>query len=270
MSVRDKLANTFLPSEAVSRERRLKTFGREEKSVAGAAIIGGAALVYTAPAFIVGGGAKSLATSLGARLAAQPLATQIAVKVAAPPVLAFTGAAVATNPQIVPKTAGQYIGLVKDSAKLGAKPSKEALKDFVEDNKGALAVGGAVAVTAASAKFIPGLFNLGTNLFGNDGNEKPPKETKSKASFTSSPAFASPKESPTVPANASPSGPSAGPATTPLTPQTQVLGSEVASGSSAVAKRRKAKAKVPVIRNSVRVNILNRNSYIGRRTTYTV
>lgn len=79
-NVSSKLKSTFLPSESVAAERRLKTFGSTSKAKAAAVITTTAAAAIAAPV---------LATSAAARTAVKTAAVSVAKKVAAKPVLSL-------------------------------------------------------------------------------------------------------------------------------------------------------------------------------------
>jgi hypothetical protein len=145
----------FLPSESVSRQRRLNVFGTESKAVAGAAVVGAAATAIAAP-LILGtaagraaiGSAVSTSAGFAKDFAIKNPITSAAVGGFVVPVATL---AAIKNPSGTLRTVGKYGSFVEDASSLVSDPSKQGFVSFVKQHPigaGVLAGGAAVGVAS--------------------------------------------------------------------------------------------------------------------------
>lgn len=251
MGLFDFLKNTFLPSEEVSRQRRLDVFGTESKGTVGAVIIGGAAGLILAPAAIAAaGGPKAVASGIGSKISALPTSVKIGGAVAAPIVVG----AITADPKVIPKSAAGVVNFEKNLFTFGQDPSLANAAKIGKENP--LITGGVIAggLLALRGALPPTLQAIGSaRQTGAIKEQTDVIRNNQKISFTTPATDGS--LLPTLP-----SGPVAGSIPEPLTPETQVIGTPV---KSKTAKKRVLKPKSVERSQNIRVNVLNQQSYIN-------
>lgn len=244
MSISSWLKETFLPSEKVAAERRLKTFGTESKTVAGVAVIGAGALAIAAPV---------LAAAPTIRAAVVSTGTSIAQSVISIPAKIATYATSGVLPAVKTVAATAVVAggglklvpaLYEETKKAteAAVPILTGEKEFKVDDLPAIGktVGAAIGMGAIGTAAGYGAYQL---LADDDTKEKV-KETINSILPTDDklPVTELPKTSSTS-------------SLVPITPSTQVIGKEA---SSVTRYRKKKKTKEPVrMSQSLRINILN-------------
>ena len=171
------------------------------------------------------------------------------------------------------RTVGGFINFQKNATNTAFNPTPENVKKTLIENpaiSGAI-LGGLVLATGGKGSVGAGI-NAG-NTFLNTQSTKENTETlqqviEQQKVIESEDRIVTTMGSQPIPTGGIPvvNVPASSPVSPsqPLTPQTQVIGREVSSGSRTYMKRKKP--VVPAIRNTVRVNVYNRNSYIGRKS----
>lgn len=253
MSLFGSLKDFFLPSEEVSAARRLDTFGTESKAIAGTVIVGTAVALIAAPPLIArAGGISGVAGSVGRALSTLPLKDKIvlggATAIAAP----IIAGQVVREPKTITRSVGGAANFESNLYQASRDPSKQNIKDIFLENPvistgvaalGLLAVGGGVAGAIATARNTAAINENTQSMIG---------------SVPSVPGSSAP-----LPVEVITSDDESGPSSTPLTPQTQVLGREVTGSGN--RSRRSPRKKAAASSSNVRVNILNQQTYIGGR-----
>jgi len=241
----------FNPSPQESARRRLKVFGTENKAVVGGVIVGTAALAAAAPVLVTGAGLRSAGAAVARTAAANPLKATVAGFFAPAAIVA-----VARNPAVVTKTGAGLVNLQSNLIQTAANPTKENITAIGRENPILAGVLGAATLGAAGV-------SAGA-VFGAVGNERNRRATERNTDAVLSSTSDSPNNLRTnqiIPTEAS--GNNTGPLI-PVTNQTQVVGKE----PTLAAKRKRKTKKImaaPVVRNTVRVNVLNQNKYIAAR-----
>ncbi len=262
--VAEKAKNTFLPSEKVSAERRLNTFGSESKTKAGAIIVGGAAVVGVAGAAVGLAGATAKAvtgpvvskvgTTVGTSLLNVAKKNPIKTAIITP----IVGLQLATNPKArsaAKEVTIQTAGFILDA---GTSKSFTDLKEAVINNPyGAAVTGLTVAGASAAAIYYTGKgFN---ELTSNKDNvtqiigEKI-KELKDENVLPTNSIIPDnislPKED--IKALV--------PSQTPLTPQTIPLGKEISGSTKKYSSNKYKKTVAPTQMIRLTINNQNRNA----------
>lgn len=272
MAILSTLKNTFLPTSDVARDRRVKSFGTDNKFVAATTIGVLAAGAIAAPGFIAGGGIKKL----GQAYAGSKLSTKAGLFLAAP----IIAGRIASDPKNITKAPAAVVNLQKNVYETAKDPSKENLKKLVEENP-VLSTGLALVAGYAVGKTGVNAYNAFQNsqtadkiekntealldvIKSNDKQENTNPAPNKLLSELPNPQTSS---NPQPMSSALPATPIAATSTNagsvePITRETQILGRE--PRSRRIAKR-KSKTIQP-IRNSVRVNIINQNINKLRRT----
>lgn len=251
MSLLTSFTDFFFPSEEVSRQRRVDVFGTDSKAVAGTVIAGGAALAIAAPIAIAAGGLEAAGSAIADLSLGQKVILGTGAAIAAPVI----AGAVINDPKVATRALGsatQSAGSFESNLyKLGKEPSLENVEQIYKDDPviaGGLTALGAIAAGKAATGIIATVANTRAVKANTEAMIGP------SAGPASSPAQLQGPISVTTPL-------AGGPQQQPLTPETQVLGKEVQSRSSAgsPSRRRKPNARSPV----VRVNVINQQTYIG-------
>jgi len=250
---------TFLPSADVAAQRRFQTFGTTNPVVAGAAIVGGAAVALVGGAAVAGSAAaRAVVTTVGSGIA--KASGQIASTV---------GKAFVSAP--IPTTASVFIGVPTVAGILSSKPELitkvpgaafdfgKSVADFVDKKPLASTIIGGAAVAGTAL-----LVAKGTGLLdGNDNkkDEKPigdelPKDNKKEKIDKPKDSLPPAKNNDSLPKDKKEAPPVAPPV--PLTPAVQVLGKSV----STTKRRKRTSRNTNSNQSGVRVTV---NNAIGNR-----
>lgn len=240
MSFLTSVKDFLLPDASTAAARRKDVFGTESKTVAAVAIGAAAAGLIAAPAAIGAGGIAKV----GQAIAGSSLKTKAALAIGAPIALG----AITHEPKVITRTAGGLANLESNLYQAGKDPSFSNVVDVFKENP-VLATGLTVVAGAGAAYGVSKLVDAATEKAKGAVDSFLP----SAPSINTNPlaSFDSPR-------------PASG-ALTPLTPETIVVGK---SNAPATRKRihRKSPTKAQPQRQSLRVNILNQNTYISRRS----
>lgn len=245
MALGSKLKNFFLPDAETSRQRRLKTFGTENKAIVGGIIVGAAAAAIAAPVAIAArGGIGAVSRGVGSAFVKSSLKTKVATAVGLP----IAAGLIVDDPTKVTKAPADFLIFQGNLFNLAKEPSKENLKNLITDSP---------ILTIASGAFLTGAAAAGTAAIIEAVKDEDVKVDIPEVKFSDIP-YAPPVQN--LPAfEASPSSATKAGSPVPITPETQIIGK---SASSGVARRRKAKKKSVSSTPSVRVQLLNQNNYI--------
>jgi len=245
MALGSKLKNFFLPDAETSRQRRLKTFGTENKAIVGGIIVGAAAAAIAAPVAIAArGGLGVVSRSVGSAIAGSSFKTKVATAVGIP----IAAGLIVNDPTRITKAPAAVLNFQGNLYEAAKNPSIQNFKDLVVENP-VLAIGSTALLTGAAA--------AGTAAIIDAVRDKDVDVDIPEVKFSDIP-YAPPVQN--LPAfEASPSSATKAGSPIPITPETQIIGK---SASSGVARRKKAKKKSVSSTPSVRVQLLNQNNYI--------
>ena len=248
MALGSKLKNFFLPDAETSRQRRLKTFGTENKAIVGGLIVGAAVAAIAAPVAIAArGGIGAVTRGVGNAIAGSSFKTKVATAVGLP----IAAGLVVNDPTRITKAPAAVLNFQGNLYEVAKSPSIQNFKDLIVENP-ILAVGSTALLTGAAAAGTAGIIDA---VRGRDVDVDIPEIKVSDIPFSPTQNF--------PPFEASPSSATKGGSPIPVTPETQVIGRAASSG---VAKRKKAKKRPVSSTPSVRVQLLNQNNYIQGAT----
>lgn len=248
MGIFDSVQDFFLPTPETARQRRLDVFGTESKAIVGTVIGASAVAAIAAAPVVAAAGVRGVATSALRTFGGLSLPTKAAVVLAAP----IAAGAITKNPKIIPRTAGGLVNLETNLYEAAKDPSLEKVKDVFKENP-VLATGlTALSLGGVATGIVAAINALRDRDLPRD-REPPDRDVPEVVIPTSDsgPVFSA--HTPSEPSVRTKTG-----SPIPITPETQVLGREATSESRIRKRRRSVSPSLP----SLRVQILNQNSYI--------
>jgi hypothetical protein len=277
--VATSLKDTFLPTAAVSAERRKDVFGTESKAVVGSVIVGGAAAAIAAPAVIAAaGGISAVARTAATAFSNTSLSTKAITAIAAP---VAVGAIIKEGPKAATKTAASIVNFESNLIKVGGSSSVKELgtniKNTVKDNPYISLGAGLLAVSATGAGVgsLINAYNTNQNTEALKAGNKLLQSSMDNATDVigayiptagvgagvGAGAGAIP-DLPKVPTAKVPASP------VPITPETQIIGKQATSTTTTKRKKASSQSRRQGQSQSLRISIFNQSKLLNMRRSY--
>ncbi len=193
MGVLTFLKDTFAPSAQVSAQRRLDTFGTENKAVAGAAIVGSAAAAIAAVPFVASGAALAVGKAVSSKVVSTVAQATLKQQVVGGAVALVGTGVVIGNPvgsaKAIISTPSSLVNVGKNIGTLSANPSLENAKNIFTENPvvSSILAGGAVVAAGLGVAGLANSVNTAINTSATKKNTQAVIKTISETGLVSSP-----------------------------------------------------------------------------------